>query len=148
LPSVPASSLDGKEGVDGSSPSEGFPRFPGLSRSSAANRRGTKLANGLNVDNTEVSTGAVSHYLALLSAATGRHEQAERHFEDALALNNRMGARPWLAHTQHEYGRMLAERGRTERAHELVSAALATYRDLGMNRFAAKATTLVRNSAA
>jgi tetratricopeptide (TPR) repeat protein len=100
--------------------------------------------DGLNVDNTEVSSGAVSHYLALLSVTTRRFEQAERHFEDALALNERMGARPWLAHTQREYGRMLAERGRPERAHRLISAAVATYRELGLKRYAAKTTTLAR----
>ena len=39
-----------------------------------------------------------------------RWEEAAQHFEDALAMNARMGARPWLAHTQHEYAVMLLAR--------------------------------------
>jgi tetratricopeptide (TPR) repeat protein len=45
------------------------------------------------------------------------------------------GARPWLAHTQDDYARMLLARagpGDRERAQELLDAALATYRELGM----------------
>jgi tetratricopeptide (TPR) repeat protein len=92
--------------------------------------------DGLNVDTAEVSTGAVSRYLGLLAAARGQMEEAERHFEDALEMNERMGARPWLAHTQRDYGRMLAERGETKRASELVASAIATYRELGMESYA------------
>jgi hypothetical protein len=63
-------------------------------------------------------------------------EEAERHLEDALEMNERMGARPWLAHTQCDYGQMLAERGETKRASELVASAIATYRELGMESYA------------
>jgi hypothetical protein len=52
-------------------------------------------------------------------------------------MNTRMGARPWLAHTQDDYARMLLARagpGDRERAQELLDAALATYRELGMER--------------
>jgi DNA-binding NarL/FixJ family response regulator len=37
-------------------------------------------------------------------------ERAQRHFESALALNRRLGARTWLAHTAFEYARMLLAR--------------------------------------
>jgi tetratricopeptide (TPR) repeat protein len=98
--------------------------------------------DGLNVDTYEVSTGAISRYLGQLAVATERFEQAGRHFEDALALNERMGARPWLAHTQEDYGRMLIERGETKRASELIASAVATYRELGMESYAARGLVL------
>ena len=54
--------------------------------------------------------GAVSRYLGAFAATMGRWDEAAQHFEDALAMNARMGARPWLAHTQHEYATMLLAR--------------------------------------
>jgi tetratricopeptide (TPR) repeat protein len=91
----------------------------------------------LNVaDGAEVSTGAVSRYLGILASTITRFDEAAQHFEYALAMNERMGARPWLAHTQHDYARMLLTRGGhadRRRAEELVEAALATYRELGMD---------------
>ena len=56
-----------------------------------------------------------------------------------------MGARPWLAHTQHDYARMLLARdapGDRERAELLLSEALATYRELGMPKASASALRL------
>jgi hypothetical protein len=50
--------------------------------------------DGLNVDTEEVSTGAVSRYLGLLAAVAERFQAAELHFADALAMNERVGARP------------------------------------------------------
>ena len=82
----------------------------------------------------EFSTGAVARYLGLLAATMERWDEAERHFEDALEMNGRIGARPWLAHTQEDYARMLLARGTADRekALELLAEALATYRELGM----------------
>jgi tetratricopeptide (TPR) repeat protein len=79
--------------------------------------------------------GAVSHYLGLLCTTLGRWEEAERHFEDALGLNTRMRARPWIAHTRCEHGAMLLARGRPEdgaRARALLAGALDHARELGM----------------
>jgi DNA-binding SARP family transcriptional activator/tetratricopeptide (TPR) repeat protein len=93
----------------------------------------------------EAWVGSVSRYLGLLATALGRWEAAEQHFENALALNAEMDARPWLAHTQHDYARMLLARdgpGDRERAQEFLDAALAAYRGLGMNTYAASASTL------
>jgi hypothetical protein len=83
----------------------------------------------------DASVGAVSGYLGLLAATGGQVEAAAQHFEDALERNARMGARPWLAHTQDDYGQLLLQHGRPadrERARELIGSALATYRELGM----------------
>src|SRR5215469_16465634 len=57
--------------------------------------------------------GAISRYLGALATTLRRWGDAERHFEDATATNTRMGAVPWLAHTQHQYGKMLLARNRT-----------------------------------
>jgi len=82
--------------------------------------------------------GSVSRYLGLLASTLGRFEDAERHFEAALDMNKRMGTRPWVAHTEHDYARVLLARGteRDEKALELLGAALATARELGMEPLA------------
>ena len=61
--------------------------------------------------------------------------EARRHFEDALEANVRMGARSWVAHTQHDFARMLLTTGQEhdlERALELLHAARSTAEELGM----------------
>jgi len=63
------------------------------------------------VDQCEGMRGSVSRYLGILAAATGRLQEAEDHFEAALAMNARMGAVPWLARTQRDYAQMLEARG-------------------------------------
>ena len=86
-------------------------------------------------DYPEGVRGSVSRYLGLLAKGTDRRDEAASHFEDALAINERMGARPWLARTQNDYARTLFDRddpGDRERAQELLDQALATYRELGM----------------
>ena len=50
-------------------------------------------------------------------------------------MNTRMGARPWLAHTQHAYATMLLARnqpGDDHKAAALLDEALHTARDLSM----------------
>jgi DNA-binding CsgD family transcriptional regulator/tetratricopeptide (TPR) repeat protein len=54
--------------------------------------------------------GSADRYLGTLSAVLRDWERAQRHFESALALNRRLGARTWLAHTAFEYARMLLAR--------------------------------------
>jgi tetratricopeptide (TPR) repeat protein len=48
----------------------------------------------------EVAIGSVARYLGILATTTGRWDAAAEHFEEAITLNERMGARPWLAHAQ------------------------------------------------
>jgi DNA-binding SARP family transcriptional activator len=87
------------------------------------------------VDQCEGMRGSVSRYLGIIAATTGRGQEAELHFEAALATNARTGARPWLAHTNADYARMLEARGGDgdrERARALAGAAHTAYRELGM----------------
>lgn len=80
--------------------------------------------------------GAIARYLGLLAATTNQRDVAAQHFEAALAMNAEMGLFPWLALTQEDYARMLAASGEppaVERATELLRAARATYRALGMD---------------
>jgi DNA-binding SARP family transcriptional activator len=95
---------------------------------------------GLNiVDVCEGIRGAAGRYLGLLAVTTGRLDRAERHFEDALAMNARMGAGPWLALTEHDYARMLRRRasgGDHARSLALEEAALRSFRALGMDGYA------------
>ena len=54
--------------------------------------------------------GAMDRYLGTTAAVLGDWERAEDHFHAALALNTRLGARTWLAHTAYGYARMLLAR--------------------------------------
>jgi tetratricopeptide (TPR) repeat protein len=93
----------------------------------------------------EVALGPVARYLGILASTTSRWDEAAAHFEDAIAMNARIGARPLLAHTQHDYARMLLKRdqpGDRERARELVAEGVATYRALGMDSWARAAAKL------
>ncbi len=86
----------------------------------------------------------------MAATTASRFEQAESHFQDALACNERIGARPWLARTEEDYARMLLARdgpGDAEQAVELIERALTTYRALGMDSYAAKASALALEAA-
>jgi uncharacterized protein HemY len=79
--------------------------------------------------------GSASRYLGILAATLTRWDDASRHFEQAIAMNTRMGAAPWVAHTQADYARMLCARdgpGDTQKVTELRREALVVYRRLGM----------------
>jgi DNA-binding SARP family transcriptional activator len=81
------------------------------------------------------SWGAASLYLGMLASTIGDDARAEEHFRDALALNEAMGATPWVAHTCHRYARMLAARsgpGDQGLAAELEGRAFAIATDCGM----------------
>jgi tetratricopeptide (TPR) repeat protein len=81
--------------------------------------------------------GSAHRYLALLAATAGDVEGMFRHFEAALEMNARMGARPALANTQHELARCLLAIGRPgdrERAHSLLAAARETAAACGLVR--------------
>jgi hypothetical protein len=79
--------------------------------------------------------GSVSRYLALLAEATQRTEQAEEHFEVALAMNTRLPHVPQLARTQYEFAKFLGARtdpASRERARRLASHSRELANDVGM----------------
>ncbi len=89
--------------------------------------------------------GSASRCLGLLATTMSRWEDAEKHFEDALEMNARMGARPWLAQTQHDYAEMLVRRsvkGDREKALGLLKQALDTAQEMGMKALVEKALAL------
>jgi uncharacterized protein HemY len=74
-----------------------------------------------------------------------RWADAESHFEDALAANERMGVRTYLAHTEYEYACMLlerAERGDAERADELLASARTLADEIGLLALAERISTV------
>jgi tetratricopeptide (TPR) repeat protein len=86
--------------------------------------------------------GSADRPLGLLATTMGLWEEAEGHFEAALDLNARLGARPWLARTERGYAQMLLARrrpGDTERARDLLRHALGTAQELGMTTLAERA---------
>ncbi|NQU08515.1 MAG: tetratricopeptide repeat protein, partial [Candidatus Abyssubacteria bacterium] len=92
--------------------------------------------------------GSTRHWLGLLAGTLRRWDDAVAHFEAAMETNARIGARPYLARSQHEYGRMLIERnatGNKEKARLLLTEATATYRELGMPTFLEDAEELMEN---
>jgi DNA-binding CsgD family transcriptional regulator len=87
------------------------------------------------IGNAVACYGAMSRYLGALATTMGQWDTAAQHFEHALAMNARMAARPWLAHTQYAYATMLLARsqpGDDDKATVLLDAALRTARDLSM----------------
>ena len=94
---------------------------------------------------TAMYQGPVSHFLAILATTLARYEEATQHFDDALAGEARMGARAWMARTQHAYAEMLVGRGEPgdrEKALELVGEAVAAANAIGMKGLAPRAEQL------
>jgi DNA-binding CsgD family transcriptional regulator/tetratricopeptide (TPR) repeat protein len=76
--------------------------------------------------------GAADRYLGMLAATLGEGERAVGHFERALELNRRMGARTWVAHTAYQYGRLLRSYGDRDQAEALLAEAGALAQQVGM----------------
>jgi DNA-binding CsgD family transcriptional regulator len=90
--------------------------------------------NGVNWAYPNFS-GAFDHYLGLLATTMGDWDAAARHFDDALAMHTRMGARLFLARTQQAYATLLCARnhaGDLLRARSLLGLAAAAFEDMGM----------------
>jgi tetratricopeptide (TPR) repeat protein len=89
----------------------------------------------------EGSVGAMDRYLGLLAATMGRLEEAERHFQVAIEVNDRMGARPWTAHARYDLADLLVRRDRPgdrERAMQELMAVRTECGQLGMTALAEK----------
>jgi tetratricopeptide (TPR) repeat protein len=70
--------------------------------------------------------------LGLLASSLERWDEADAHFEDAIARCRRLGAVPHLARTEYEYGRALMARGDQARARPLIASARNAAQELGM----------------
>jgi tetratricopeptide (TPR) repeat protein len=89
--------------------------------------------------------GCASRTLGLLATTLERWSDAQQYFEDALNVHSRMRARPWVAHTQHDYAKMLLARdepGDRDRALALLEEAFGVARELGMKSLEAKTSAL------
>lgn len=93
----------------------------------------------------EVSLGPVFRPLGMLASLMGQREAARRHFEDSMAMCERMGARPWLAHSQYQFGRMLmgGPKEDRDRAVELLGAAHEICETAEMTALKEKVTQLL-----
>lgn len=92
-------------------------------------------------DLPDVAWGSLERPMGRLAAVLGRTDDAEQHLRAAIATDDRMGARPWAAHSRYAYAQLLLERGRSgdrEAAATLLAAALATAEKLGMGRLASE----------
>lgn len=88
--------------------------------------------------------GSVSRYLGLLATTFGDTDAARSHFEDAIEANDRLGARPYAAHSRHELAELiLANDGDRAEARELIESAIKTYQDVGMDGYAEDARNLL-----
>jgi tetratricopeptide (TPR) repeat protein len=84
------------------------------------------------VNVNQLSWGSVARSLGLLATTLGRFDEAEAHFEHALAVNRGLGARLWLTRTTCDLAQMLARRGDGERARELFADVHASAIELGL----------------
>jgi DNA-binding CsgD family transcriptional regulator len=89
--------------------------------------------------------GAMDRYLGMTAAVLGDWDRAEEHFQAALALNSRLGARTWLAHTAYAHARMLLERGKSDdrsAAREQLGVALGLAQEIGLPSLVRRAVQL------
>jgi tetratricopeptide (TPR) repeat protein len=102
---------------------------------------------GLNIAcGDHICCGSGAFFLGHLAATMRKYEDAQAHLEQALQFDAGMGARPFVARTQHQYGRMLLARdgpGDRDKALVLLTQALGTAKELGMERLAGRAEALL-----
>ena len=79
-----------------------------------------------------VCWGAMSRILGPLAHALGKEDAALDHFEHAMAVHERLGARPFLARDRLACAALLAERGDKRRAAASTRTGRALAESLGM----------------
>jgi DNA-binding SARP family transcriptional activator len=95
--------------------------------------------------------GSAARYLGILATVMGRLDEAERWLLQALAMNRRIGASPWVGHTLADLAAVLVKRGR---AGDLAAAgrhledASAIARALEMPRLIERLAAVARGQAA
>jgi hypothetical protein len=80
---------------------------------------------GLALGSVTVYLGAADHHLGIPAVTTGRFGEADRHLRRAVAAHQRLGARPWVALSQHALAGVLRRRGRPGDHGEADAAATA-----------------------
>jgi predicted ATPase/DNA-binding XRE family transcriptional regulator len=98
------------------------------------------------VGGATVCFGAVARFLGMLAATLEDWQAAEGHFQDAIALDERIKAWPWLAHSRFEYASMLLQRRRTadqQQAQALLQEAGSVAQNRGMANLAKKVAGLL-----
>jgi class 3 adenylate cyclase/tetratricopeptide (TPR) repeat protein len=89
--------------------------------------------------------GSVARFLGELTIVLDRFDEAEKHLEQSIIFNRKLGARGALAHSEYHYAELLAKRGSPEdreRALELLNKAISTTEPLGIMMIHAKAVLL------
>jgi hypothetical protein len=82
-------------------------------------------------------SGSYAQWCGMLAACLGRFDEADGHFAAALAMKERLGARPYVVRTRRAWAAMLLARaapGDAARARELIAAGRAEAEPLGMAR--------------
>jgi DNA-binding winged helix-turn-helix (wHTH) protein/tetratricopeptide (TPR) repeat protein len=77
--------------------------------------------------------GSADRVLGLLSNCMGDEDQAMRHLETGIKLDERVGARPWAAHGQLELAQILRRRGDADEARLEATRAASTSQELRMS---------------
>jgi DNA-binding SARP family transcriptional activator/tetratricopeptide (TPR) repeat protein len=95
--------------------------------------------------------GAADRMLGALATVMQRWDDAERHLENALVLNRRMGSPTWIAHTLYERARLALRRGPPQdpdAARQRVSEALDAARRIQLLRLVARIEQLTMRAPA
>ena len=79
-----------------------------------------------------VCYGSADRHLGMLAGTCEHWQEAERHLQAAIAMDQRTGGHPWLAHSRYQYARLQHAQDRDSAAMESVALALAAARELGM----------------
>ncbi|MET0513128.1 MAG: AAA family ATPase [Thermoleophilaceae bacterium] len=93
--------------------------------------------DSLAVSTPEVAMASVPRYLGLLAAVSGREELAAEHFEAAVAVDTRIGARAFAALTLVDYAALAGDRDMAARAADACA-------ELGMDVAAERAAAVSR----
>jgi DNA-binding CsgD family transcriptional regulator len=91
----------------------------------------------VHIELSDLTGGSVSYYLGLLATTMSRWDDAERHFADALAMNQEWGTHVYVAYTRYAWADILVRRGRSsdrERAWDLLGQARTAAEEMGMVR--------------
>jgi hypothetical protein len=92
-----------------------------------------------------VCFGPCSRFLGILAGTMGRWTDAQQHFEHAIDHSVSMSTKPWEAHSQYSYARMLLARDDSDhssKAIELLEQARGTAQELGMTGLLEKLSDL------